>query len=46
METAQESTTLRASEPETITLQALSWVEKVEPVQVHFTLCLRDQQSK
>ena len=29
----------------TITLQALSLVEKVEPVQVHFTLRLRDQQS-
>ena len=30
-------------EPVTITLQALSLVEKVEPVQVRFTLCLRDQ---
>ena len=29
----------------TITLQALSLVEKVEPVQVHFTLRLRDQRS-
>jgi hypothetical protein len=29
----------------TITLQALSLVEKVEPVQVRFTLCLRDQRS-
>ena len=28
-----------------ITLQALSLVEKAEPVQVRFTLCLRDQQS-
>ena len=32
-------------EPKTITLQALSLVEKVEPIQVHFTLRLRDQQS-
>ena len=32
-------------EPVTITLHALSLMEKVEPVQVHFTLCLRDQQS-
>ena len=32
-------------EPMTITLQALSLVEKVELVQVRFTLCLRDQQS-
>jgi hypothetical protein len=30
-------------EPVTITLQALSLVEKVEPVQVCFTLCSRDQ---
>ena len=30
---------------EPITLQALSLVEKVEPVQVHFTLHLRDQRS-
>jgi hypothetical protein len=30
----------------TITLQALSLVEKAEPVQVRFTLHLRDQQSK
>ena len=29
----------------TITLQALSLVEKVEPVQIHFTLCLSDLQS-
>jgi hypothetical protein len=29
----------------TITLQALSLVEKTEPVQVRFTLRLRDQQS-
>jgi hypothetical protein len=29
----------------TITLQALSLVGKVEPVQVHFTLCSRDQRS-
>ena len=29
----------------TITLQALSLVEKAEPVQVRFTLRLRDQQS-
>jgi hypothetical protein len=32
-------------EPETIPFQALSLVEKAEPVQVHFTLCLRDQRS-
>ena len=32
-------------EPVTNTLQALSLVEKVEPVQVRFTLCLRDQRS-
>jgi hypothetical protein len=32
-------------EPVTITLQALSLVEKPEPVQVRFTLCLRDQRS-
>ena len=32
-------------EPVTITLQALSLVEKVEPVQVRFTLRSRDQQS-
>ena len=30
----------------TITLQALWLVEKAETVQVHFTLRLRDQQSK
>ena len=30
----------------TIALQALSLVEKVEPVQVCFTLCMRDQWSK
>ena len=30
----------------TIALQALSLVEKVEPVQVQFTLHSRDQQSK
>ena len=29
----------------TITLQTLSLLEKVEPVQVRFTLCLRDQRS-
>jgi hypothetical protein len=32
-------------EPVTITLQALSLVEKAEPVKVHFTLHLRDQWS-
>ena len=32
-------------EPVTITLQALSLVEKAEPVQVHFILRLRDQRS-
>ena len=32
--------------PVTITLQALSLVEKVEVVQVRFTLHLRDQRSK
>ena len=32
--------------PVTIALQALSLVENVEPVQVHFTLRLRDQRSK
>ena len=32
-------------EPVTATLQAFSLVEKVEPVQVHFTLYLRDQHS-
>ena len=32
-------------EPMTIALQALSLVEKVEPVQARFTLRLRDQQS-
>jgi hypothetical protein len=32
--------------PMTITLQALSQVEKVELVQVRFTLCSRDQWSK
>ena len=32
-------------EPVTISLQALSFVEKVELVQVYFTLCLRDQWS-
>jgi hypothetical protein len=30
----------------TITFQSLSLVEKVEPIQVHFTLSLRDQRSK
>ena len=35
----------QVGEPMTITLQALSLVGKVEPVQVRFTLCLRDQQS-
>ena len=32
-------------EPMTITLQALSLVDKAEPLQVRFTLCLRDQGS-
>ena len=32
-------------EPMTITLQALLWVGKVEPVQVRFALYLRDQRS-
>ena len=32
-------------EPVTSMLQALSWVEKAEPVQVRFTLRLRDQRS-
>jgi hypothetical protein len=32
-------------EPVTITLRALSLVEKAEPLQVRFTLRLRDQQS-
>ena len=32
-------------EPVTITLQALSLVQKARPVQVRFTLCLRDQRS-
>ena len=32
-------------EPEPITLQALSLMEKAEPVQVRFTLLLRDQRS-
>ena len=32
-------------EPMTITLQAFSLVEKADPVQVHFTLHLRDQHS-
>jgi hypothetical protein len=36
---------IRDWEPMTITLQALSLVEKAEPVQVHFTLRLRDQWS-
>ena len=35
----------RDREPVTITLQALSLVEKVEPVQVHFTLRSRDRRS-
>ena len=35
----------RSWEPVTITLQPVSLVEKVEPVQLHFTLCLRDQWS-
>jgi hypothetical protein len=35
----------RDRQPMTITLQVLSLVEKVEPVQVSFELCLRDQQS-
>ena len=30
----------------TVTLQALSLVEKAELVKVHFTLCSRDQWSK
>ena len=33
-------------QPVTITLQALSLVEKAEPVQVRFTLRLRDQQRE
>ena len=33
-------------EPVTIILQVLSLVEKAEPVQVCFTLCLRDQRSE
>ena len=33
-------------EPMSITLRALSLVEKEEPVQVHFALRLRDQRSK
>ena len=32
-------------EPVTITLWALSLVEKAEPIQVRFTLCLRNQRS-
>ena len=40
---ATSHTRLRARDH--ITLQALSLVEKVEPVQVHFTLRLRDQRS-
>ena len=32
-------------EPVTIALQALSLVEKAEPIQVRFTLCSRDQRS-
>ena len=39
---ATSHTRLRAA---TITLQAHLLVEKVEPVQVRFTLCLRDQRS-
>ena len=35
----------RDREPLTLTLQALSLVEKAEPIQVRFTLHLRDQQS-
>jgi hypothetical protein len=35
----------RDREPVTITLQALSLVEKAEPVQVHFPLRWRDQRS-
>ena len=35
----------RGWEPVTITLQALSLVETAEPVQVHFTLRLRDKKS-
>ena len=35
----------RNGRPVTISLQALSLVGKVEPVQVRFTLCLRDQWS-
>jgi hypothetical protein len=35
----------RDREPVTITLQALSLVEKAKLVQVRFTLRLRDQQS-
>ena len=32
-------------EPVTITLQALSLMEKAEPIQVHCTLCSRDRRS-
>jgi hypothetical protein len=35
----------RDGEPVTITLRALSLVEKVEPVQVRFPLCSRDRRS-
>jgi hypothetical protein len=35
----------RAQEPVTISLQALSLVEKVEPIRVQLTLRLRDQRS-
>ena len=37
--------THETASPVTITLQALSLVEKTEPVQVRFTLRLRDQRS-
>ena len=39
---ATSHTRLRARD---LTLQALSLVEKAEPVQLRFTLCLRDQRS-
>ena len=37
--------TIQDWEPVTTTLRALSLVETAEPVQVRFTLCLRDHQS-
>ena len=42
---ATSHTRLWDSEPMTITLQALSLVEKADLVQVRSTLCLRDQRS-